>query len=115
MAGQEQIERSLDLERDLATQAAPPKCCHPHLLPCCVPCTNFSLLPAYRGLQAASLSAWRHQFQGRSPARPYDRGDDPLSLPGASKYGSARNRATGPGETGRRRQSRRFRQREARE
>src|SRR5882757_9114910 len=45
MAVQEEIEWSLDLERDLTTQAAPPKCCHSGLLARYVPRTILASSP----------------------------------------------------------------------
>jgi len=49
------IEWSLDVERDLATEAAPAKCCHPRLPTRFVPRKTFSALPVYRGLRAAAI------------------------------------------------------------
>jgi hypothetical protein len=76
MAVQEVIEWSIDLKRDLATYAAPPKCCHSRFLAWYVPAQRLAASSCIEDCRrqppaashAVSLSACQFQLQGRSSA-----------------------------------------------
>jgi hypothetical protein len=52
MAVQEEIERSLDLKRDLAAYATPPECCHSRLL------ARYERLPLGQSIGVFALAAY---------------------------------------------------------